>query len=54
MKSYTKPSTSKLVIRFDNELKTLLLSDLDNLRGIKNQRLHSNHQVKVQPRLSVA
>ncbi|MBS1525441.1 MAG: hypothetical protein JST19_07320 [Bacteroidetes bacterium] len=54
MKSFRKTSTSKLVTRFDHELKTLLLSDLHNVRGMRNQHLHSNNQAKLQTRLSVA
>ncbi|MBS1504302.1 MAG: hypothetical protein JST32_19700 [Bacteroidetes bacterium] len=54
MKSYRKASTSKLITRFDHELKTLLLSDLHNVRGVQNQHVHSNNQVKLQTRLSVA
>lgn len=37
MKSYKKTSASKLVKRFDNELKALLISDLKNVRRAKNQ-----------------
>ena len=29
MKNYKKTSTTKLVARFDNELRTILLSDLE-------------------------
>lgn len=54
MKSYKKTSTTKLVARFDSELKTILLSDLDNVRGNKKQLFHSNNQARVQARLSVA
>jgi len=54
MKSYTKSSTNKLVDRFDNELKVLLLNDLSNLRSIKHQFLHSNSQGRTRTRLSVA
>ncbi len=39
MKTYKKPATSKLVARFDNELMDILMNDLKNLRGVKNQFL---------------
>ncbi|WP_374949835.1 hypothetical protein [Mucilaginibacter sp.] len=33
MKSYQKPSVSKLVARFDKELKAILLNDLKAVRA---------------------
>ena len=54
MNSYYKTSTHKLVDRFDNELKALLLNDLNNVRGIKGQFLHSKTRARAQSRLSVA
>ena len=54
MKSYKKSSITKLVARFDNELKTLLLNDLDNLKSVKNQHLSSNNQARLRARLSIA
>jgi hypothetical protein len=54
MKSFNKPSTCKLVDRFDNELRTLLLSDLDNVRGVKNQFFQSKTRARVQNRMAVA
>ena len=36
MKTYYKPATSKLVSRFDKELKNILMSDLKALKA-KNQ-----------------
>ena len=36
MKSYKKTSASKLVKRFDNELKAILLSDLKNIGRVKS------------------
>jgi hypothetical protein len=54
MKSYKKSSTTKLVTRFDNELRRLLLNDLNNVRGVKDQYAHSNLQARAQARLSVA
>ena len=44
MKTYNKPATSKLLIRFDNELKQLLMEDLKVFRG-------KNHQSNNQPAL---
>jgi len=40
MKSYKKPSVSKLVARFDKELKNLLMDDLKALKAAKNQLMH--------------
>jgi hypothetical protein len=37
MKAYNKPATSKLLVRFDNELKQLLMEDLKVFRA-KNFR----------------
>jgi len=45
MKTYNKPATSKLLVRFDNELKTLLMEDLKAFRA-KNQ-FYNNNQVIV-------
>ena len=53
MKSYKKPSISKLVTRFDSELKTLLLNDVYNVRGLKSQVAHSA-QARLQARISAA
>lgn len=44
MKTYRKPSISKLVNRFDNELKNLLLEDLKAVRAAKNHLLDSIKQ----------
>jgi hypothetical protein len=33
MKTYNKPATSKLVARFDKELKNILMNDLKALRA---------------------
>ena len=38
MKTYNKPATSKLLVRFDNELKQLLMEDLKAFRAKNNQR----------------
>lgn len=47
MKSHKKITASKLLTRFDNELKALLLNDL---KSVKHQFLNSNHQVSLQVR----
>ncbi|HTI61255.1 hypothetical protein [Mucilaginibacter sp.] len=54
MKSHTKSSTNKLVDRFDNELRALLLNDLNSIRGFKEKFIHSNPRARAQVRLSVA
>jgi hypothetical protein len=43
MKTHKSASTTKLVARFDKELKGLLLSDLKNLRGVHPQFIQSKH-----------
>lgn len=53
MKTYTKPATSKLVTRFDNELKSLLMEDLRSFKE-KSQHPSSNNQVSMQQQLSAA
>jgi hypothetical protein len=45
MKTYKKPATSKLITRFDNELKNLLMEDLKTFRA-KNQ-FYYNHRAAV-------
>lgn len=47
MKTYNKPSTSKLVARFDNELKNLLMEDLKAFRE-RNKFVTSNKQIAAQ------
>ncbi len=54
MNAYTKTSSHKLVDRFDNELRTLLLNDLTNIRGVKTQLFHSKTRARVQNRMAVA
>jgi hypothetical protein len=44
MKTYKKPATSKLVARFDNELKNLLMEDLKAFR-MKNQFYNNNRAI---------
>jgi hypothetical protein len=53
MKTYKKPSASKLVARFDNDLMNLLMEDLKSFRK-KNQFSSSNKQEAVQKQLSAA
>ena len=53
MKTQTKPAASKLMTRFDNELKSLLTNDL-KLFMAKNPFLMSNKQAMIQQELSVA
>ncbi len=45
MKTYNKPATSKLLVRFDNELKQLLMEDLKVFRAKNN---HRNNQPALQ------
>ncbi len=49
MKNYKKTSISKLVARFDNELKSILINDLNNAKTVKVQ-FTGNHQVRLQAR----
>jgi hypothetical protein len=53
MKAYKKPATSKLVTRFDNDLKNLLMEDLRSFRE-RNQFSPSNKQEAIQQQLSAA
>ena len=39
MKNNQKPAASKLVARFDNELRNLIMEDLRAIRGVKNHFL---------------
>jgi hypothetical protein len=41
MRNYRTPSVSKMVKRFDNELKTLLLEDLKTVKSAKNKIIDS-------------
>ncbi len=54
MKSHKKSSTTKLVTRFDNELRMLLLNDLNSVKGLKHQHSVVNSQARAQSRLSIA
>ncbi len=42
MKTYRKPSISKLVAKFDSELKELIMSDLKAIKEAKNQFLNQS------------
>ena len=53
MKTYKRPSATKLLIRFDNELKDLLTRDLNSFME-KNRFYSSNKQATTQHTLSVA
>jgi hypothetical protein len=53
MRTYNKPSTSKLVARFDNELKNILMEDLKAFRE-KNKFITGNKQVAAQHSLKAA
>jgi hypothetical protein len=37
MKTYSKKSVSKLVARFDSELRNLLMDDLKAIKSVKDQ-----------------
>lgn len=50
MKNHNKTNASKLLTRFDNELKTILMNDLNNNKGLKQQLFYSNRQVRLQVR----
>jgi len=49
MKNIRKASATKLITRFDSELKALLINDLNSVKNVKNQLLHTN-QVRLQVR----
>jgi hypothetical protein len=53
MKTYNRPATSKLVAKFDNELKNILMEDLKAFR-VKNRFTISNKQASVLQNLSAA
>jgi len=50
MKNHKKTPASKLLTRFDNELKAILMSDLNNNKTVRQQLIHSNQQVRLQMR----
>lgn len=39
MKNQQRPAISKLVARFDNELREIIMNDLKMIKGVKNQFL---------------
>jgi len=39
MKTYQRPATSKLVARFDNELKNIIMEDLRAIRTVRSRFL---------------
>ncbi len=49
MKTNQKPAISKLVARFDNELRDIIMNDLRILKGAKNNFLRAikNEQLSV-------
>jgi hypothetical protein len=49
MKNHKTTPASKLLARFDKELKTLLVNDLNNNRSVKHHLLN-NQQVRLQVR----
>jgi hypothetical protein len=53
MKTYKRPAASKLLTRFDNELKNLLTNDLKSFMA-KNPFLVSKKQAAAQQMLAVA
>lgn len=50
MKNHNKTNASKLLTRFDNELKTILMKDLNNNKSLKQQLFYGNQQVRLQVR----
>ncbi len=53
MKAQTKTSVSKLVARFDSQLKTILMNDLSKARNAQAQLLNSVKE-RIGNRLSAA
>jgi hypothetical protein len=54
MRTYSQPSISKLVARFDNELKNLLLQDLASAKQAKDQLVNTIKQKISKKGLSAA
>jgi len=50
MKNHKKTNAGKLLARFDNELKTILINDLSNNKNLKQQLLYSSQQLRLQIR----
>ena len=42
MKNHKTTPASKLITRYDKELKTILVNDLNNVKNIKHQLLNGN------------
>ncbi|WP_428327589.1 hypothetical protein [Mucilaginibacter sp.] len=53
MKTYKKPAASKLLAKFDNELKSLLSNDLKEFMD-RNPFLRNKKQAAMEQTLSVA
>lgn len=49
MKNHKTTPASRLLTRYDKELKTILVNDLNNVKNIKHQLLNSN-QARLQVR----
>ncbi len=54
MKTYKQTTVSKLVDRFDNELRTIIMNDLKAIKAAKNQLVTSIQQGLEQDKLSAA
>jgi len=52
MKTHKSTPTSKLVARFDNQLKKLLVIEIRTIRGVNAQPLSSNNQARAHARLT--
>ncbi|WP_342646763.1 hypothetical protein [Mucilaginibacter sp. CSA2-8R] len=54
MRNYRTPSVSKMVKRFDSELKALLLEDLKAVKNAKNKIIDSITQTMQTPSFNAA
>jgi hypothetical protein len=52
MRTHNSTSANKLVARYDNELKKLLLKELKTIRSVNAKLLSRNNQARVQARLT--
>jgi hypothetical protein len=50
MKNHKKTPAIKLLTRFDNELKAILVNDLNNNKSVRQQLMHGHQQVRLQVR----
>jgi hypothetical protein len=50
MKNHKKITDSKLLTRFDKELKTILMNDLNNNKSLKQPLLYGNQRLRLQVR----